>query len=334
MKKLINRPEDVVREELAGIALAHAGRLVVHTDPHWIARADAPVGRQGGHRLRRRVGARAAARRIRRPGHARRRLPGRGLHLADAGPDARRDAGRRRRRRHPAHRQELHRRRHELRDGRRPRARRGTRRGAGRDRRRRRRQGQPVHRRTPRRRRHRARGEDLRRGGGGGPAARGGGRPLPRRSTSAAAAWAWRSPRAPRPWPASRPSTSATTRWRSASASTASRGESAGRWPPPARSSRRSPAPSSTTCPSRAATACSPSSTAWAARRSWSSTSSTTKLHRFLDERGIAIARNLVGSYMTSLDMAGCSITLLRLDDELLRLWDAPVDTPGLRWGA
>ena len=43
MKKLINRPEDVVREELAGIALAHAGRLVVHTDPHWIARADAPV---------------------------------------------------------------------------------------------------------------------------------------------------------------------------------------------------------------------------------------------------------------------------------------------------
>ena len=43
MKKLINRPEDVVRDELAGIALAHAGRLVVHTDPHWIARADAPV---------------------------------------------------------------------------------------------------------------------------------------------------------------------------------------------------------------------------------------------------------------------------------------------------
>jgi len=58
------------------------------------------------------------------------------------------------------------------------------------------------------------------------------------------------------------------------------------------------------------------------------------ELHRFLDERGIAIARNLVGPYMTALDMAGCSITLLRLDDELLRLWDAPVDTPGLRWGA
>ena len=43
------------------------------------------------------------------------------------------------------------------------------------------------------------------------------------------------------------------------------------------------------------------------------------ELHRFLEERGIAIARNLVGSYMTSLDMAGCSITLLRLDDELTR---------------
>ena len=58
------------------------------------------------------------------------------------------------------------------------------------------------------------------------------------------------------------------------------------------------------------------------------------ELHRFLAGRGITIARNLVGSYMTSLDMAGCSITLLRLDDELTRLWDAPVDTPGLRWGA
>lgn len=57
------------------------------------------------------------------------------------------------------------------------------------------------------------------------------------------------------------------------------------------------------------------------------------ELHRFLQERGIFILRNLIGSYATSLDMAGCSITLLRLDDELTRLWDAPVDTPGLRWG-
>jgi dihydroxyacetone kinase-like protein len=49
--------------------------------------------------------------------------------------------------------------------------------------------------------------------------------------------------------------------------------------------------------------------------------------------RGIKIARNLVGSYITSLEMAGCSITLLKLDDELTRLWDAPVKTPALRWG-
>jgi dihydroxyacetone kinase-like protein len=50
--------------------------------------------------------------------------------------------------------------------------------------------------------------------------------------------------------------------------------------------------------------------------------------------RGLTIARNLVGPYMTSLDMAGCSITLLRLDEALIKLWDAPVVTPGLRWGA
>jgi dihydroxyacetone kinase-like protein len=49
--------------------------------------------------------------------------------------------------------------------------------------------------------------------------------------------------------------------------------------------------------------------------------------------KGIAIARRLVGNYITSLEMAGCSITLLRADDELLGFWDAPVRTPGLRWG-
>jgi dihydroxyacetone kinase-like protein len=58
------------------------------------------------------------------------------------------------------------------------------------------------------------------------------------------------------------------------------------------------------------------------------------ELHKLLEGRGIAIARNLIGSYITSLDMAGCSITLLRLDDELTALWDAPVNTTGLRWGA
>ncbi len=58
------------------------------------------------------------------------------------------------------------------------------------------------------------------------------------------------------------------------------------------------------------------------------------ELNRFLTERGITISRRLIGDYITSLEMAGCSITLLRLDDELTRLWDAPVDTPALRWGA
>ena len=57
------------------------------------------------------------------------------------------------------------------------------------------------------------------------------------------------------------------------------------------------------------------------------------KLAQICADRGITIERSLVGSYITSLEMAGCSITLLKLDDELLRYWDAPVDTPALRWG-
>jgi phosphoenolpyruvate---glycerone phosphotransferase subunit DhaK len=57
------------------------------------------------------------------------------------------------------------------------------------------------------------------------------------------------------------------------------------------------------------------------------------ELHRLLSERGIRITRNLIGPYITSLEMAGCSITLLKLDDELTHLWDAPVKTAGLRWG-
>jgi phosphoenolpyruvate---glycerone phosphotransferase subunit DhaK len=57
------------------------------------------------------------------------------------------------------------------------------------------------------------------------------------------------------------------------------------------------------------------------------------ELAKFLKGRGVTIARNLIGSYITSLEMAGFSITLLKLTDELTRLWDAPVKTPGLRWG-
>jgi len=57
------------------------------------------------------------------------------------------------------------------------------------------------------------------------------------------------------------------------------------------------------------------------------------ELAKFLEGRGIMIERRLIGNYITSLEMAGCSITLLKLDDELTRLWDAPCDTPALRIG-
>lgn len=53
---------------------------------------------------------------------------------------------------------------------------------------------------------------------------------------------------------------------------------------------------------------------------------------RLLEEAGVRVARSLVGSYVTSLDMAGASVTLVRADCEMLRLWDAPVRTPGLTW--
>jgi phosphoenolpyruvate---glycerone phosphotransferase subunit DhaK len=52
-----------------------------------------------------------------------------------------------------------------------------------------------------------------------------------------------------------------------------------------------------------------------------------------MKQAGITVARNLVGNYITSLEMAGCSVTVLRANEELIRLWDAPVNTAGLRWG-
>jgi dihydroxyacetone kinase-like protein len=53
---------------------------------------------------------------------------------------------------------------------------------------------------------------------------------------------------------------------------------------------------------------------------------------KLAQQQGLTIERNLIGNYITSLEMQGCSITLLRLDDEMIRYWDAPVDTPALRW--
>jgi dihydroxyacetone kinase-like protein len=58
------------------------------------------------------------------------------------------------------------------------------------------------------------------------------------------------------------------------------------------------------------------------------------EVQRALAERNVPVARTLVGNYVTSLDMAGASVTICRADEELLRLYDAPVATPGLRWGA
>jgi dihydroxyacetone kinase-like protein len=58
------------------------------------------------------------------------------------------------------------------------------------------------------------------------------------------------------------------------------------------------------------------------------------EIERRLSEAGLEPVRSLVGSYITSLEMAGASLTLLELDDELVDLWDAPVHTPALRWGA
>ena len=57
------------------------------------------------------------------------------------------------------------------------------------------------------------------------------------------------------------------------------------------------------------------------------------EVRKYLEAHGGNVARNLVGNYITSLEMQGFSVTVGRLTEELTRLWDAPVDTPALRWG-
>lgn len=56
------------------------------------------------------------------------------------------------------------------------------------------------------------------------------------------------------------------------------------------------------------------------------------EVKELLDSKGIKIYKTLVGNYTTALDMTGCSLTLMKLDDELKRLLDAPCDTPALKW--
>jgi phosphoenolpyruvate---glycerone phosphotransferase subunit DhaK len=57
------------------------------------------------------------------------------------------------------------------------------------------------------------------------------------------------------------------------------------------------------------------------------------KLAEVCQKQNLQIVRNLIGPYITSLEMQGCSITLLKMDEEMIKLWDAPVKTPALRWG-
>lgn len=57
------------------------------------------------------------------------------------------------------------------------------------------------------------------------------------------------------------------------------------------------------------------------------------EVNRLMNERGFSIDRHLVGSFITSLEMMGCSLTLLQSNDECLKYWDAPVSTPALNWG-
>jgi dihydroxyacetone kinase-like protein len=57
-------------------------------------------------------------------------------------------------------------------------------------------------------------------------------------------------------------------------------------------------------------------------------------VRRLLEPQGTVVVRSLVGNYVTSLDMAGCSVTLTMVDEEMKRLWDAPVHTAALRWRA
>ena len=57
------------------------------------------------------------------------------------------------------------------------------------------------------------------------------------------------------------------------------------------------------------------------------------KAYEIAEKFGVKVVRNLIGPYITSLEMAGTSITVLKMDNDMLKLWDAPVKTPGLRWG-
>ena len=333
MKKLINSPDRLVDEALAGVALAHAD--LVRVDRRTSSCDATPRAGKGRRDLRRWLRPRADARRVRRARDARRRLPGRRVHVAGSGPDAGRHQGGQRWCRRAAHRQELHRRHHELRargragQGRRDRGRspsssptmsrsrtRSTPRVAAAW------AGRSWPRRSsaprPRRAQDLADRQGDRREGPGQ-------RPLDGHGADLAA---------PCRRPASRPSTSATTRWRSAIGIHGEPGRERRKLATADEITEMLATPIIDDLPFKSGdrvlafvNGMGGTPLHRAVRRS------TASSPRSSTGEACTIARSLVGSYITSLEMAGCSITLLKLDDEFIRLWDAPVHTPALRWG-
>ena len=183
------------------------------------------------------------------------------------------------------------------------------------------------------RRRHAGGGEG---GGGGGRSRCGpGGVPRPRRagSTSVPPRWAWRSRAAPCRKRGGRPSTSTTTRWR----------WGVGIHGEPGR--KRLPMASADGIASQLVEPIlndlSPADgdralllvNGFGASPLMELTLMYDAARRAMASSGVEVVRSLVGNYVTSLDMAGCSITLSMMDDETLSLWDAPVHTAALRWG-
>ena len=318
MKKLINKVEDLVPESLAGLEAAHPDLVKIDTTNNVVLRAGGPTTGKVGL--------------ISGGGSGHEPLHGGfvGLGMLDAaaagnvftspvpGPDGGRDPGRRRRRGRAPHRQELHGRRPELPDGGRA-GRRRDRGRVGRDERRRGGPGLAVHGRPARRRRDRAPREDRGRAGRG-RADRSPTSPRPRsRSTPRVARWASPSRAASCRRPARRPSSSATTRSRSGSGSTASRVDAA-------RSSRRStrwPNGSSRRSCRTSGSAAGDSVLAFVNGMGGTPLielyGAFNSVDQILEGQGISIGRSLVGNYITSLEMAGFSVTLLRLDDELSR---------------
>ena len=330
MKKFINDPADVVKESLAGLAAAHPDLVRVDFESQIVVRKDALTGKVaiisgGGSGHEPMHGGFVGA------GMLDAACPERSS-PARSRPDARSHEGRGRGRRRRPHRQELHGRRHELQARRRTGRGRGHRGRVDPDERRRGGGGQPLHRRPPRCRGHGAGGEDRgREGGGRRLAGRGGGGRA----------------QGEREWPQLRrrlhlrlDSFVADPDVRDRRRRDGVRGGDSRRAGASPREGQASPRRSWPRWPRRSSATSGPSGSNVLAFVNGLGGTPTIELYviynelaKQLEERGLTATRSLVGDYITSLEMAGASITLLKLDDELTELWDAPVHTPALRWG-